>query len=270
MISCVVPTLNSAATLDNTLLSLHSQKDVEVKITVADSGSTDGTLDICKRWNVPTLYVEPGNMYRAINAGLCQSKTEWFAYLNSDDWLYPDSFARLIAKGNSLNSDVVYGNCDYVDNTGRFVYSFAAAKPNQLFSLFKMGILGFAQQSAIFRCNTYQKLNGFNEYYSLSSDADFYSRALKLGISFTFIDGPPVACFRLHTNQLSNTKFEAMELEKKEIYQEFIQNAGIYDWLTLAQWRLRNTPHYLIRMLRESLLSGRLKMSKSMKADTAY
>jgi glycosyltransferase involved in cell wall biosynthesis len=55
-ISYVVPTLNSAATLDMTLYALRSQKDVEVNIIVVDSGSTDETLDICKRWDVKTLY----------------------------------------------------------------------------------------------------------------------------------------------------------------------------------------------------------------------
>jgi glycosyltransferase involved in cell wall biosynthesis len=43
-ISYVVPTLNSAATLDMTLYSLRSQKNVEIKIIVDDSVSTDGTL----------------------------------------------------------------------------------------------------------------------------------------------------------------------------------------------------------------------------------
>ncbi|EPF24462.1 glycosyltransferase [Microcystis aeruginosa] len=48
-ISYVIPTLNSAATLDMTLLSLRSQKDVEVNIIVVDSGSTDGTLDLLQK-----------------------------------------------------------------------------------------------------------------------------------------------------------------------------------------------------------------------------
>src|SRR5215469_16640666 len=95
-IGVVVPTLNSAATLHWTLCSLRTQRDVSIEIIVADSGSTDETPDICKFWGVQTIYVPPGNMYRAINAGLRQFDTEWVTYLNSDDVVYPNSYARLV------------------------------------------------------------------------------------------------------------------------------------------------------------------------------
>ena len=49
----VVPTLNSAATLEWTLCALRGQRDITPEIIVADSGSADGTLDICKKWGVP-------------------------------------------------------------------------------------------------------------------------------------------------------------------------------------------------------------------------
>ena len=264
-ISYVIPTLNSAATLDMTLYMLRSQKNADVKIIVVDSGSTDGTLDICKRWGVKTLYAEPGNMYRAINIGLQECYTEWLGYINSDDWLYPDSVARLVTRGNTSNADVVYGNCDYTDEWGRFVYSFGANKPSQLLSLFKMRIFGFAQQSAIFRHRVYQQLQGFNEDYYLSADAEFYLRSLQAGFKFDFMPGSSVSCFRLHGNQLSNKKAKAMESESQKIFAG-AGDVNINDWAVFAQWRLRNIPHYLIRLLRQSLLSGKLKITQSMDA----
>ena len=118
-IGVVVPTLNSAATLTWTLCSLRSQKDVSVEMIVADSGSVaDGTLDICKFWDVRTIYAPPGNMYRAINAGLRQLDTEWVTYLNSDDIVYPQSYARLVARGEEQGASLVYADCDFVDFEG--------------------------------------------------------------------------------------------------------------------------------------------------------
>lgn len=264
-ISYVIPTLNSAATLDMTLYSLLSQKNVDVNIIVVDSGSTDGTLDVCKRWGVKTLYAEPGNMYRAINTGLRECDTKWLGYINSDDWLYPDSVERLIAHGNASSADVVYGNCDYTDESGRFVYSFAATKPSQLLPLFKMGIFGFAQPSAIFSRRFFQKLKGFNEDYYLSADAEFYLKALQVGFEFSLMPGLSVACFRLHGNQLSNKKGIAMEKEKQKIF-AIAGDVNFKDWAVFAQWRLRNVPHYFIRLLRQSLLAGKIKITKSMNA----
>ena len=264
-ISYVVPTLNSAATLDQTLYSLRSQKNVDVNIIVVDSGSTDKTLDICKRWDVKTLYAEPGNIYRAINIGLREWDTEWLGYINSDDWLYPDSVERLIACGNAANADIVYGNCDYTDESGRFVYSFGATKASQLPSLFQMGVFGFAQQSAIFRRQVYQQLGGFNENYSLCADVEFYLRAFQADFKFALLPGLSVSCFRLHGNQLSNKKAEAMEKEAQKIFAE-AKNTNITNWAVFVQWRLRNIPHYLIRFLRQSLLSGKPRITKSMDA----
>jgi glycosyltransferase involved in cell wall biosynthesis len=262
-ISCVVPTLNSAETLETTLLSLKSQRRVKVEITVADSGSDDGTLEICRRWDVPAIYIEPGNMYRAINTGLSQCRSEWLAYLNSDDWLYPESFARLIELGGSSGADVVYGNCDYADESGRFVYSFAAARPEQLASLFRLGQMGFAQPAAIFRRSLYQQLAGFDDRYRFKADADFFIRAMKAGAQFASLDGPPVCCFRIHQRQLSNQRRDLIEEEGRLVFGAPGMKPNAGDLIVLAQWRLKNLPHYLIRIIRESLLSQRLRLPRA-------
>lgn len=245
-----MPTLNSAATLEWTLLSLRSQAGCAVDIVVADSGSTDATLEICKRWGVPAIYVPRGNMYRAINAVLREGKTEWLAYLNSDDCVYPDTFARLIARAELEKAGIIYGNCDYVDYQGRFLYSFLSAGPALLVPLFRRGIFGFAQQAAVFRRSVYQELNGFDEKYSLSSDADFYSRALLSNVAVSRLPGLPVAAFRLHANQLTNTMSAAMEKEKALIRDLFGPGRPVADNLAVLSWRLRNLPNYAIRFLR--------------------
>ena len=58
------------------------------------------TLEICRKWGVPTFYVPPGNMYRAINQGLRQMDMEWITDMNSDDLVYAQSYARMLALGN--------------------------------------------------------------------------------------------------------------------------------------------------------------------------
>lgn len=267
-ISCAVPTLNSAATLDATLLSLRSQQDVKLEIIVADSGSTDGTLQICQRWETPTIYVPPGSMYPAINAGLRQCNSEWFAYLNSDDWLYPDSFARLIALGEETGADVVYGNCDYTDEQGRFVYSFIAAKSEELLPLFRLWQMGFAQPSVIFRRRFFEQLTGFDESLVYRADADFFIRGILMDKRFAKLSGPPVACFRLHSKQLSNRSNDLTEIEAARIFGRKELKARFGDRRAFITWRSRNFSNYVIRILRESLLSGRIRLPRTIEAYT--
>jgi glycosyltransferase involved in cell wall biosynthesis len=260
-ISCVVPTLNSAATLEATLHSLRSQRGVRLEILVADSGSTDETLAICRRWDAPTIFVPPGNMYRAINAGLKQMKGEWAFYLNSDDLIFEDSLARLIGAGRE--TDVCYGNCDYLDFAGRFVYSFCAARPENLLPLFRLRRMGFAQQTAIYRRSLFDELGGFDETLRYRADADFFIRALLRGRRFRKLNGPSVACFRLHGNQFSNRGLAETEAEAERIFGRPELRPGWRDRATTIGWQINNIPHYLIRILRESTLSDRLRLPRA-------
>lgn len=269
-VACVIPTLNSARTLETTLLSLLSQGGHCGNILVADSGSNDGTLEICRKQNVRSIYVEPGNLYRAVNRGiealLRDTDCEYLAYLNSDDWLLADSYRRLIERGAPSKAEVVYGNCDYYDGVGRFIYPFFSAAPEQLMPLFRMARMGFAQPASIFRRSLYERLGGFDESFLYKADADFFLRALKGGAKFERLDGPSVAGFRLHAAQLSNRMAENIEKEGERLFHTTEMKAGALDRLTLARWQWVNLPNYVIRVLRASSLSGRLRLPRSVEA----
>jgi glycosyltransferase involved in cell wall biosynthesis len=264
MISLVVPTLNSAATLDMTLLSLCTQENLGVAVLVVDSGSTDGTLAICKRWGVKTLYVPPGNMYQAINCGLACCDTPWLMYLNSDDFMFPGSLARLVNLGERTHADVVYGSCDYVDTEGRFLHSFTPADPRDLRSLAWSGNLGFAQQAAIFRRTLYEQLGRFDEQYTLTADLDLFWRAMKEEALFARLPGPSVACFRLSTGQLSHTRAQEMKQQAQSLIDAYWKNPRSIDRLTLLRWRVRNLPQYGVRILRRLALTGGLGLPRTM------
>ncbi|MHC4308534.1 MAG: glycosyltransferase [Planctomycetota bacterium] len=256
-ISVVVPTLNSAATLDWTLLSLRSQQDCKVRIIVVDSGSTDGTLEICKRWGIESQYVPPGNMYRAINAGIRLCNTDWVTYLNSDDIVYRDSYARLIELGTSLKAHVVYGYSDYIDWDGRFLFSFRPAPPSWLGSLFRKGFMGFTQPAAIFRHDVFKALRGFSEDFCSISDFDFFSRALKAQKVFKLLRSPAVSAFRLHQNQFSQRESEVTRKEKELLFASSANSLDLGALLAFSLWRIRNVKSYFLRLLRTHSLRGR-------------
>ncbi|MEL6161918.1 MAG: glycosyltransferase [Cyanobacteria bacterium J06627_32] len=262
-ISYVVPTLNSAKTLEATLLSLTSQTGVEIDIVVVDSGSTDGTRKICQRWGIPMLYAPPGNMYSAINLGLAQSTAPWLAYLNSDDLLYSDSAARLSYHGDRTRADLVYGNCDYIDFQGRFMYGFRPPPPNWLGSILRTGRNGFAQQTSIFRRSLYESLSGFDEGFQYAADFDFYARAFEKNARFSFLKGPSLACFRLHSGQFSQQKAGDMDVEAAKAAARLGQLSPA-DRGVKYLWKMTNTINYAVRVARQSALASRLIVSRSM------
>src|SRR5580704_3714382 len=250
-IGVVVPTLNSSVTLEWTLCALRSQRHATLDIVVADSGSGDGTLDICKSWGIPTMYVPPGNMYRAVNAGLRQMDTEWATYLNSDDLIYPESYARMLAVGEEQHAAVVYGECDFLDYEGRFLYEVKSPPPSRLPGMFRRGRLGFKQAAAIFRRAAFEEVGGFDERYRLISDYDFFYRMSLSGYAHAHLKGPAVAAFRLHPSQLSECEAGSMEREMR-LFRESNKVEGSFGAvLDVLYWRLQNSSTYAWRIIKQ-------------------
>ena len=252
-IGVVIPTRNSATTLEATLLSLLSQREVSPTIIAVDSDSTDGTQTILESWGINTLYVPPGNMYQAINVGIAALECRWITWVNSDDILYPDALTRLVSAGDTINSSIVYGECDYCDAEGRFLFGLSSADPTDLLALCGLGILGFGQHAAIFRRTLWCELGGLREQFKYASDLDFFMRALSAGMPFAKVGSPPVALFRIHQNQLSQSKYDEMEAEKRVIAST-TDRSSISRFAALWRWRLRNSKAYVIRALRKRVI----------------
>ena len=247
----VVPTLNSSATLDWTLCALRGQRDITPVIVVADSGSEDGTLDICKKWGVPTFYVPPGNMYRAINQGLRQMDMEWISYMNSDDLVYAHSYARMLALGEQQNADAVYGDIDFVDDEGRFRYLVKAPPPARLAGMFRRDHMGFQPAAAIFRRSAFQDLGGFDERYRLVADYDFFYRLTTSGRRLARVEAPSVAAFRTHASQLSSRESGNMKAEL-QVFRETMKVKSLPgDLFDVFCWRVQNSPMYFWRIMRQ-------------------
>ena len=113
-ISLITACYNSAATLRTAMESVLSQNGVDIEYIVVDGGSTDGTVDIIKEFEVRSLEWRSGGvgntfefkwlsekdrgMYDAINKGIKMATGDVVGILNADDILAADNTLATIAE----------------------------------------------------------------------------------------------------------------------------------------------------------------------------
>jgi len=98
LISIVIPSYNKAKYIEKTLLSIVSQKNANFEVIIQDGGSTDGTLNVIKKYvkKYPSLIryesKKDGGQLDAINNGLLKAKGDIVTFINADDVYEPGAF----------------------------------------------------------------------------------------------------------------------------------------------------------------------------------
>ena len=116
-LSIIVPVYNTAA--DNKLSfcldSLVNQTIDDYEIIAVNDASTDNSLEVLNSYKdrYPKLFDSKVNLHQggARNIGIKASRGEWIGFIDSDDWITPDYYEKLIRKGEETGADVV--GCGY-------------------------------------------------------------------------------------------------------------------------------------------------------------
>ena len=121
-VSVVVPCKNDARYLSAALESILSQDYPLLECIVVDGGSTDGTIDLLKRYGDRIRWLsEPDRgAFDAINTGWHLSKGEILTWLNADDLWEPGAVRTVVDFFDRCTDvDVVYGTAGAVDELGQ-------------------------------------------------------------------------------------------------------------------------------------------------------
>ncbi|MBU1727409.1 MAG: glycosyltransferase family 2 protein [Candidatus Omnitrophica bacterium] len=94
LVSVIVPTYNSARTLDECLGALKRQEYKNIEIIVTDSFSKDKTKEIAKRYGAKILDAETLALARKMGVEL--SKGKYILFLDSDQIIEPDTISRSV------------------------------------------------------------------------------------------------------------------------------------------------------------------------------
>lgn len=187
-ISIITICFNSEKTISRTIESVINQNYQDLEYIIIDGGSTDGTLDIIKKYDSKISYFisEPDKgISDAFNKGIKVATGEVVGILNSDDWHEPKTLETVSLLLSAEDADFLVGALRYHNEKGdNFV-----VLPDKNYSksiTYKMPHLN--HPAAFFKNDVYRSVGLFNLKYRYAMDYDFFFRVFKAKKRGVFTD----------------------------------------------------------------------------------
>jgi glycosyltransferase involved in cell wall biosynthesis len=208
-VSIVTVCLNQRGFITNTLESVMSQTYSPIEHIVIDGGSTDGTVDVLKRYaaNYDLRWVsEPDRgLSHAFNKGIMAATGEWLYFLNGDDYLVDGGVIARVMEWIAAHPgySIYMGGTQHVDEQGTRLPHRPMPLPNSVYTrhtlLNERAIV--IHQGTFYRRGVFEVAGLYSEKYKTHMDYEFHLRATRY-FDIAAMD-LAVACFRVHPSAFS-------------------------------------------------------------------
>lgn len=115
LVSVIVPVYNSEKYINRCIDSVLNQTYNNIEIIIIDDGSTDQSIDICKKYadlneNIKLISKKNEGVSKARNTGIDIASGEWIIFLDSDDWIESNTIRDAISLIDISNYDTICWN----------------------------------------------------------------------------------------------------------------------------------------------------------------
>ena len=265
LVTAAITAYNRARFLDGALDSVYAQTFNDYEVLVVDDGSTDDTADVLARHadRIRVVRQEKQGRSAARNAAVREARGRYLSFLDSDDRWLPDKLEREVPV---LEADerigMVHGYVDVIgaddelliDETRRHHELFSAAHANGV------TYAGYAFDCRCFSSALTARVDaieqvGMYDPALLLDDYDLYLR-LALEWKIVFLEGTPVARYRLHPEQMTTYELTTGQIQTAEKHLALLDERPDVPDARLAR---RN---FLLMLARSHAVLGRQKESR--------
>jgi glycosyltransferase involved in cell wall biosynthesis len=244
-ISIVIPSLNKVGYIGETLLSIFSQRYSNLEVIIQDGGSTDGTLDIIKKFagKYPKMVrwesKRDKGQLDAINKGMKKTSGQILTYINADDCYTKDAFRKVANAFRGTPKSLWFAGGGAVINAkGKVIAKLATCYKNFLLFLNRRPLLlmtnYLVQPSVFITQGAYQKYGPFVGTREFVLEYDLW---LKIGKSeMPRVLTGKLANFRIFKNTISTTLFSKVLKEDYGVVRRYTNNPIILFMHSLHNW----------------------------------
>ncbi|OXB16110.1 glycosyltransferase family 2 protein [Flavobacterium reichenbachii] len=184
LVSIITVVFNNVRTLEQTINSVINQSYKNIEYIIIDGGSTDGSVDLIKKYESQISYwvSEPDKgIYYAMNKGLSVATGNLVSVLSSDDW-YESTSVEKAVNYYELNPEI-----DIIHGLLRFIG--ANDMPDLVTGHYNSFLTkGMIEHPTCFITKKiYDKVGFYNVLYKSAGDYEWMLRAKKLEAKFLFI-----------------------------------------------------------------------------------
>lgn len=178
LITIITPSFNQAEFLERTILSVLNQNYPCLEYIIIDGGSTDGSVEIIKKYaDRLTWWVSEADsgQANAINKGLRRASGDWVAWQNSDDIFFPGAFHQLAkAVSNDRSISLVCGDIFLIDKHDHRIRDVCYVKPTYS-SLLAEGMV-ITNQATFWKRELHDCVGFLSEGLHFSFDYEWFLR----------------------------------------------------------------------------------------------
>jgi Glycosyltransferases involved in cell wall biogenesis len=191
LITVITVVLNGEKTLEETIKSVISQTYPNVEYIIIDGGSTDGTLDIIKKYEdyIDFWVSEPDKgIYDAMNKGIDLATGQWINFMNAGDEFFNDNTIFFIYQNvKTLNSnyDILYGKVGIINEKGEIDAIYGLDEKDSLKKLKKY--MSIPHQSTFYRLEFFKKTGKYDNDFKIAGDYEILLRSYK-NLQIKFLD----------------------------------------------------------------------------------
>ena len=205
LVSIITVVFNGEQFLEETIQSVINQTYDNVEYIIIDGGSTDGTLDIIKKYEDYIDYwvsEKDHGIYDAWNKAVCLSLGDWIAFLGADDFYLNDAIENYVSLLNQSREihDYISSKVELITTDKQKIKIIGNAWRWKVFKKY----MNVAHVGSLHNKNYFKKFGLYETTYKIAADYEMLLRK-KEKLKASYLD---VVTAKMRNAGVSNTQIK--------------------------------------------------------------